>query len=847
MRTWRTVAWIAGCDSRTERGRLALFAACISIGVGGLVALGALREHLLTGLDDQVRVLMGADVIVSSRIPFADADLRILRGLGEESVHEITVSSMAAFPEAGRSRLVSVSGFDGPYPLHGETVTEPLVPFDPAAGDGAWVDAVALRQNQTRVGSEIRLGGRSIPVVTSLGKAPGRPEAFNSLSPRIWVPLSFLLKSGLVESQSLAFHRVHLKTKDAARAEEIREQIRTTWPGATWQVETVGTRRETIASVVEQLGKTLDLAAFGALILGAAGVTAAVLALIRKKMASVAILQALGAPRKLAARVFLLEAWGVGLVGGAIGVLGGVLAEAWLLNVLADQFPVPPVWTFPWKSSVAGMIAAVGVCGAFGFLPMLMIRGVPPLAVLREEALGEGYRLPRLAVMGWLLALVLGGLGLVIFLTGHWRTGLGLAAGTAFVVAFLFFVAKGILWAGRGLTGNWAAFPERQGWANLGRPGNRTGLLVTTFGLAVFVTGTMEILRHNFAAEQLASGLEMRANAVLFDVQPDQVEPLRELLTREGVVIWQEAPLVTMRIVRLRGVEPMEYVRRDGEKPPGWTLRREFRSSYRGKLNPRERLMAGEWIPEWSGGGGPVPVSMEKELAADLGLELGDVLVVNVQGLEMELEVTSLREVDWRRFEPNFFMVFPAGVFEGAPQTNLFFVESSGDEMMDRMQHKVTETFPNVSALDFRELLETIEGLVRQAVLAVSALAGLTAVTGFLILLAVLSSSRFQRQRECVLLASLGATRAVLFRILLVEFMVLGGVATLAGLVLAVGGAWAVTYFWIDLPFGVPWGMLVAMGVLVPILTSLGGWWSSRGLMSLPPIEALRSASGHGD
>jgi putative ABC transport system permease protein len=192
-------------------------------------------------------------------------------------------------------------------------------------------------------------------------------------------------------------------------------------------------------------------------------------------------------------------------------------------------------------------------------------------------------------------------------------------------------------------------------------------------------------------------------------------------------------------------------------------------------------------------------------------------------------------------------MVFPAGVFEGAPQTNLFFVESSGDEMMDRMQHKVTETFPNVSALDFRELLETIEGLVRQAVLAVSALAGLTAVTGFLILLAVLSSSRFQRQRECVLLASLGATRAVLFRILLVEFMVLGGVATLAGLVLAVGGAWAVTYFWIDLPFGVPWGMLVAMGVLVPILTSLGGWWSSRGLMSLPPIKALRSASGHGD
>jgi putative ABC transport system permease protein len=296
--------------------------------------------------------------------------------------------------------------------------------------------------------------------------------------------------------------------------------------------------------------------------------------------------------------------------------------------------------------------------------------------------------------------------------------------------------------------------------------------------------------------------------------------------------------MISMRIHSLKGVLVEKLRRQQGRG--GWALGREYRSTYREALAPTEKLVAGEWVARVDSLDEPVPISMEVDLARRLRLELGDELVFDVQGIQVPCVVASLREVDWRRLSPNFFVVFPAGAIEAAPAVHAMVTRVDSSAASAGMQREVVEKFPNVSAVDLTLILQTVDDIVGKISGVVRLMAAFTVGTGLLVLAGAIASGRRERLRESILLRTLGATRGQVMKILAAEYLLLGTLAALNGILLANLGAWAAGRWVFQTSF--EWRPLPALIALCSVvaLTLAAGLLGNRKLLNRPPLEVLR-------
>jgi putative ABC transport system permease protein len=269
-----------------------------------------------------------------------------------------------------------------------------------------------------------------------------------------------------------------------------------------------------------------------------------------------------------------------------------------------------------------------------------------------------------------------------------------------------------------------------------------------------------------------------------------------------------------------------------------WALRREYRSTYRDSMVGTEKLVAGKWSAK--AGSPPAPISVEQDVARELGVGVGDEIVWDVQGVTLPSRITSLREVDWARFEPNFFVVFAAGALERAPQTLVTLTRIASPADRGRFQRRLAERFPNVSTLDLSLLQEALERLVDRVALAIRFMALFSLGVGTLVLVGALATSRFQRIREGALLRTLGATRAQVFGVVLAEYLSLGLLASTVALVLAGAAAWALARFVFEGTFSLPLVAMSGLTFFIVGLTVIVGLANSRDVVRRTPLEVLR-------
>jgi len=381
----------------------------------------------------------------------------------------------------------------------------------------------------------------------------------------------------------------------------------------------------------------------------------------------------------------------------------------------------------------------------------------------------------------------------------------------------------------------------RQGLANLYRPNNQTLVLMLSLGLGTFLIMTLHLSQRMLLEKvSLASG-DDRPNMVLFEIQADQRQGLVELLKTFQLSVIQETPVVTMRLLSVGG-RSVDDIRKDPNSGiPNWAIRRQYRSTYRDRLVDTETLVAGAWHGSRKQTTGALSISVEKGIAEDLQVTIGDELVFDIYGVPLTTTVGSIREVDWQRFHPNFFMVFPKGVLEGAPQFYVQLTKVPSNAISARLQQAVVKKFPNVSTIDLTLIMNTVDSVLAKVSFAIRFVALFSILTGLMVLAGAVLTSRYQRLRESVLLRTLGASRAQVRNIMLVEYLWLGGMAALSGIILAVAASWALAYFVFDVvyqPSGVP--IFIAL-LTVTGLTVLVGWLNSRGICDRPPLEALRA------
>jgi putative ABC transport system permease protein len=328
---------------------------------------------------------------------------------------------------------------------------------------------------------------------------------------------------------------------------------------------------------------------------------------------------------------------------------------------------------------------------------------------------------------------------------------------------------------------------------------------------------------------------------VLFDIQPDQSANVAELIKSFGLPVMQHVPIVTMRLESLNGKSTRMLQKDSTAGIEGWALRREYRSSYRDSLNANETLIAGQLQTAGTSPSDSILVSLEEDIANDLKVKLGDEIVFDVQGVPIATRVGSLRRVNWRRVMPSFFVIFPSGVLENAPQFHVLVTRAGQAGLSADVQRAVVQRFPNVSAIDLALILTTADAILNKVAFVIRFMALFSIFTGLAVLAGAVITSRYQRIQESVLLRTLGANRRQVIKVMTIEYLLLGGLASFTGLLLALAGTWALAHFVFEASFSP--ALLPSTGIMITVigLTILLGMLNSQGIVDRPPLEVLRA------
>jgi len=828
--TWR-MAWR---DSRTQRLRLVIFSLAIVSGIAALVAIHSLKASVQKGIETQAKALLGADLQVSSRQPVSDADFARLAAMARNISRETAFPTMLRFPKGG-TRLVQIRGIEGGYPYYGTVETRPADAWRKLPGEaGILLEPALLDQFQAKIGDEVEFGNLKLRILGVVEKPAPRASRFTGFAPEGYVRFADISRSGLLETNSMSSHQVYLELADPPQSDVLKDRIRGDFPDTPWRLQTPEDRRENLGDALDKFQQFLGILALASLALGAIGVAGAVHAHISRRVPTVAILRCLGCPGHLASAIYFAQAGALGLFGALLGAGFGIALQTGVLTWFRDSLPITVAPSPEWIAVAQTTAAGFAVCCGFALIPLLKIRRISPAATLRGGTALEGGTLRALPIY-----LLLGGLLVVLALINDpdWKRALALVGGLGVAFAVLAGVARALMFFTRKAVGPRWPYLLRQGISNLHRPRNQTLLFLLSLGLGTFLMVTI-LLTGNLLNQRLSITRSSNSpNLYLIDVQPDQVAGVMSVIEKQQLPVLESAPMVTMRIESVRGV-PV----REAKGVPSWVARREFRSTYRDFLNETETLTAGAWHMSVTDPDGPVPLSLEQEIAKDLQVGIGDELTLDVQGVPVNARVTSLREVDWSKFNLNFFMVFPPGVLEAAPGFHVVTTKTPSPAASGALQRELVMDFPNVTAIDLTQILEMVGDILAKISLVVSLLGGFTILAGLPILIGTLLNGRDVRLRESVLLRTLGASAKQVRMILVVEYATLGFLSALTGVLLAVAGNAAFAVFVFKASPVPDFGLLGTAFMLVTGVSILGGLALSRGVCNHPPLEILRGA-----
>ncbi len=823
-------------DAKASRVRLLLFMASIILGISAVVAIQLFSANLTDTIKLQSKNLMGADYIIDSRQEPTERAQAIIDSLGPDA-KEVNFVSMIAFPKNGGTKLVNVRGLEGAFPFYGSITTEPAqaaVSYQDSGG--ALVDATLMLQFNVQPGDSIKVGEINLPIAAALKAIPGSSAISTSVAPPVIIPYRFIADTELLQFGSRKEYQYFYKVSDTLDLEAFEDKIGPQLDLENADLDTHTSTSRRLGRRYENVGKFLNLAAFIALLLGCIGIASSVHIYIKEKLSAIAILKCLGASRRQSFLIFLIQISGIGIIGGLFGSAIGVGLQGLFPYILSDFLPFDLEITISAQPIVIGILLGLFMSVLFALLPLLYTWYVSPLKVLRIDE--EAKRPRKVRTLVFIVIL------LFLFLFSFWLLrdatyAIAFVAGTVATFAVLAAVANfGMKMVRRFFPTNWS-YTARQGLLNLYRPNNQTVVLVLAIGLGTFLISTLYFTKDILLAKTEVGETPENANIIILDVQSAQRDAVVAQLEQNDLPVLDNIPLVTMRMHSIRG-ELVNELRQDTTRlVRGWILNHEFRTTYRDALIDSEELIEGEWIPALEKED-PVLISISDNLAEDARVTVGDTIVFNVQGVLMETTVGSIRKVDWGRLQLNFSIVFPEGVLEDAPQFNVITTAAPDEQSSANLQRELVANFPNVSILDLRQVYTIIEDILDKVSLVINFMAFFSIITGLIVLIGSVRTSKYQRIKESVLLRTLGAKNRQLVRIAALEYLFLGLLGSLVGILLALVSSLCLALFVFNESFSPSFMPFVVFLPGVTLLVLAIGLSNIRTVLSSSPLEVLR-------
>jgi putative ABC transport system permease protein len=847
--SWKRAGDIGWRDLKSAPGKFAFVVLSVAVGVAALVGVRGFSESFRKTLGTESRSLMAGDL--SARLfhePSADdkgklAALLQKDGVGTRSTWVTETISMASVPPDPVPLLVSLKAVDpAEYPYYGTAELEPAMSLQQALqGDSAVVAQEFLIRLNAHVGQTLRLGGREFKIAAVLTQEPDRMTAGAGMGPRVMISQAALAETGLIAPGSRASQRLLLKLPEKSDPVAMRKSVEQALPDA--QVMDFKEGNPALSQGLDNSTAILSLICLVAMVLGAIGVAMAMHAHLEQRMDMLAILKAVGAGSSDLLRIFLLQTLGLGLAGALLGVAAGVGVMAALPAVFGNLLPVHASLQFPWRSALAGLGTGLLTTLLFCLPPLLDVRGVRPVLVLRRLVEPGPQGVGGWFASLWSRRLQLGISILVVGALGAIAWALSDSAKVGGWFAFLFTVALMVLlvlaavslWFLRFLLNRVRLrLPSflRQGLANLYRPGNQSAAVLAALGLGVMLILAVYLMQAALLRDLRETASPDLPNIFLIDVTTDEVAGVKDFFVHQAGVkqALDLMPVVTGRFVSLNG-KTLDQLKQE-HFPRRMLENAEL--SWSDTPPAGDKITQGKW---WTD-----PAAQNLAIGAGvadrLHLGVGSAVELDLAGTVHTLKVAAIYRADGQHLGARVSFELPSGLLKD--QSATWYGGAHIDpKQVPTLERALFQAYPTVTVINLADVLDRIESVVDQITFVVRFLAGFSIFAGLMILASSIASTRFRRMREAVVLKTLGATRMRIVRTFSVEFSVLGLLAGSVGVVFA-NILTRVLLHKLEVGFHIEWTATFVALIGTAVLATATGWVASYRILGLRPLEVLR-------
>jgi len=851
--SWRRAAAIAMRDLKSAPGKFAFVVLSVAIGVAALVGVRGFSEAFRHTLGAEARSLIGGDL--SARVfgtPTAEERTNVAavekKIPGVRTTWVTETLSMASVPPDPVPILVTLKAVDpAAYPFYGEATLDPQMPLPQAlAGDSAIVADELLVRLNAHVGQTLRLGGKQLRIAAVLAQEPDRISAGAGMGPRVMISRATLDATGLLAPGSRASARLLMKLPDpmphGLTPPDVRKDLEKALPDA--QVIDYREGNPSITEGLDHATAILSLICLVAMVLGAIGVAMAMHAHLEQRMDVLAILKAVGAGSSDLLRIFLMQTLGLGLAGGLIGVAAGLGVMEALPAVFGKLLPVHTVMAFPWRSVGAGLGTGLLTTLLFCLPPLLDVRKVRPVLVLRRlvesgpEGIGGFFarvwaRWLQI-VVGLVVLIALFGIAWALSdsaLVGKWFAA-GLAA-TLAVLLVLAWVALRFLRFALNRVRLHLPSSLRHGLANLYRPGNQSAAVLAALGTGVMLILSVYLLQSSLLRQIKETASPKLPNVFLIDISPDEIDGVRSFFAHQQGVT---APVELMPIVRgeFQSINGKTLDQIKDEHVPQRMLQN-AELTWADTQPEGDKVLQGKW---WTKPDAP-EIAVGEWVAQRLHLSIGSEVELETAAMgHRKLKVGAIYRSDEFHIAGRASFVVPSGQLKGEAAT-WYGGAHIVPARIPAMERALFAAYPTVTVINIADMLTRIESVIDQITFVIHFLAGFSIFAGLTILASSIASTRFRRMREAVVLKTLGATRMRIVRTFSVEFSVLGLLAGVVGVIFA-NLLIRVLLERMKVNFHIQWAAAAVALAGTALLATGTGWIASFRILGLRPLEVLR-------
>lgn len=856
--SYHSAAKIAAREMRSSRGKFLFVLLSVAVGVAALTGVRGFSASFRTTLLLRARSIMAADLSARTfqqLTPEEQRSVDTIRATGVQTSTVVEMISMASSPTSPDPLLVSIKAVDPAlYPFYGSVDLSPainlnaaLTPTTVAVGED-----LLLRLN-AHIGDSLKLGNQTFRIAASVVNEPDRLSSSFTIGPRVLLSRAALESTGLLAPGNRANERVLFKLPPTASGQPVSDasvaSLKTQLVAALPESQ-VSDYRESSPAITNGLDAAtslLSLMSLVALVLGAVGVAMAMRAHLQQRLDTIAIMKSLGARSSQIIKIYLLQTLFLGTLGGIIGVAGGMAVQLIFPIVLAKLINVPSDFHFQFRAVFTGLGAGVLITLLFTLPPLLDIRNVRPILILRRAVEDSEDPFIHAALkkisnnVAQILAtvLILAGLAAVAMTLSDSRAvGTIFSIGLVVVLLVLLGASSAVLAALKFfLNRTRLHLPSvlRHGLANLYRPGNPSAALLAALGLGVMQIMTVYLVQKDAIKEMNITAAPNIPNVFLIDIADSEIAGVKTLLHSQPSVAAEPEllPITAARIDSVDGVSATDLKLKNFP-------RRALRSvslTWNDTAPTGTKVIDGAW---WQPAETKPVVAISQGMATRLGVHVGSVVTFIAQDKPIAATVTAITRSNGQHAYARADYTLNHAALTGFPVIWYGGVHVIPNQV-PQFERALNSSYPTVTIINVAQVVESIRTVVVQIIYVVQFLSGFSIFAGIVILASSIAGTKYRRIREVVVLKTLGATRARIATIFSIEFAILGLVAGAVGILFANFIAWAIeTRTPMNLTFKPEIPLNLAALLTAAALTVITGWIASHRILGQKPLEVLR-------